>query len=102
MGASDVALRGPVGLWWQRGTSAYRRYGLQADVRHVSLHDGALTDAQMRTALAAHSSSEPICSALQPSGALSAWHVCPLPLRAVLRLPASAGRAAAGCSLRLV
>lgn len=74
IGAEDVELRGPIGVFWQSLSSPFQNYPLAADVRHVSVHDAALSDAEMHAATVAHASSAPICASLHSSGAHQTPH----------------------------
>ena len=68
-------MMGPLGVWQQSYGATYYRFPLKANVRHFSVYDGALTDAQMHTATTRHSSTESICPHLRPHGAHPCHHL---------------------------
>lgn len=72
----DVEMRGRLGVWEDAG-GAWGAAQLHADVRHVTLHETLLSDAQLQAAFEAHADTEePVCSSLLPYGALSDGLVC--------------------------
>eukprot|EP00892_Ulva_mutabilis_P002642 jgi/Ulvmu1/12379/UM009_0025.1 len=64
----DLAMDGPIGAFRSSGSMVYQ-LPLMGRMRHYTIYDGALTDAQMHTAFEAHSSIDSICSHARPHGA---------------------------------